>query len=83
MLPQLQAEKQLLAIEASSFGEMKPADRASTLRRLMARVDGRKRPKSAVEALMGAGIAVTHVPTTRKRRRKASGRAGTRRGGGS
>jgi hypothetical protein len=80
MLPQLQAERQLLAIEAASVPHMEKSSRSSLIDRYIARARGEAvRAKSFVEALMAEGVRVVQVPAS-KRPGKATGRAGTRRG---
>jgi hypothetical protein len=78
MLPLLEAEQQLRAIEAASVPQMKDDARRAVFDRY-ARVIERSttgRAKTAHEALLAAGIPVVYKPG-----RKATGRAGKRRRG--
>lgn len=61
MLPLLLAERQLLAIEASSIPHMKDEARREVFARLERAVTGTKR-KSATEALLSLPINVVEIP---------------------
>jgi hypothetical protein len=63
MLPRLQAEKQLLTIEAVLVPHMKPADSARVVGRYQRRFQ-RAKPKSLTEELIGAGFKTVFVPKT-------------------
>jgi hypothetical protein len=62
MLPQLQAERQLLAIEACSVPHMAETSRLAVLNRHARRIEGTRTPQSALEALQRLPIPVRHVP---------------------
>lgn len=65
MLPQLHAERQLLAIEAASVPHMKDTARQAVIRRhqrTVTRDQTTTRARSAHEALLAAGIPVVRVP---------------------
>jgi hypothetical protein len=53
MLPELQARRQLLAIEAASVPQMSDSSRSEVLRRYTSQLSGTKRAKSLHEALGG------------------------------
>jgi hypothetical protein len=80
MLPQLQAERQLLAIEAASVPHMEQRSRAKVIGRYERHARDATRAKSTFEALIQAGVPVHDVPTS-KGTRAATGQAGTRRKG--
>lgn len=67
MLPQLHAERQLLAIEAASVPHMKDTARQAVIRRHQRTVtrDQTTRARSAHEALLAAGIPVVRVPVAK------------------
>jgi hypothetical protein len=80
MLPELQAERQLLAIEAATMAHpnLEPRVRAAVLSRYQRRLEGRSaRAKTAAEALGGLGIPVIHEPAP-ARSRPRDGRKGKR-----
>lgn len=63
MLPQLRAERQLLAIEAASMPHMKPEQSGEVIRRLNAQLGTNTRAKPATAAGLAAmGIEVEFVP---------------------
>ncbi len=81
MLPELQAERQLLAIEAASVPHMTDKSRTSVIGRWERLSRGAAaHAKSAVEALLQSGIPVRYVPTP-KHARAMTGQAGTTRKG--
>lgn len=68
MLPRLQAEEQLAAIEAAAigFGTVSQQDRAKALSRLQRAIDpDRQVAKASPMALQHMGIAIIEVPTSR------------------
>lgn len=63
MLPQLRAERQLLAIEAASVPYMKADQHSDVIRRLNDQLGTNTKPAPATDAvLQGMGITVEHVP---------------------
>jgi hypothetical protein len=72
MLPEIQAEQQLLAIEAASLPHMKDEDRRGIFARYQSRLRGlgKAQPRSAHQALMQARIRVKR--TKLKKRPKQS-----------
>lgn len=71
MLPRLQAERQLRAIEAASVPHMKPEDVSRVMRRHGEQLNPKEqRPRGLHDALMGAGIQVVEVPTPKRSRKR-------------
>jgi hypothetical protein len=65
MLPELQNEQQILAIEAASVPHMKQDTRRSVFARLTKRRGGEVRARSLTQALTEAGVPVKTVPKAR------------------
>jgi hypothetical protein len=70
MLPQLEAERQLLAIEAACVPHMTQQAGAGVLRRYEQRLGGDASRKSALEALTAAGIQIVREPKRTKAKRR-------------
>lgn len=63
MLPQLRAERQLLAIEAASLPYMKPEQSSDVIRRLNDQLGTNTKPAPASDAVLeGMGVQVEYVP---------------------
>jgi len=62
MLPQLQAERRLLNIEAVAVPDMEPHKRASLLQGLISAAQGKRKARRLSDALLEAGIQVKHIP---------------------
>ena len=80
MLDPLSAERQLLAIQAAVWADMKDRDRAEAMGRIRRKLDGApakpKTKQEMLDALAASGMSVVRRPA-----RKTAGRARTRRRG--
>jgi hypothetical protein len=74
MLPELQAERQLLAIEAASVPHLKQEKAGQLIDRWVRRARGITAGKSVSQALMESGIPIRLIPP-----RRPTGQPGTRR----